>query len=247
LIDSGILRFWFPEGSTLNIAIACGGGLAVLDIDPRNGGDEELAALERTHGPLPETPRVLTGGSGVHHYFAHHGARLKNGAIAGCVGVEIKTDGGYVVAPPSIHPNGRPYLWDVGALPSETALAPLPDWIAALAMERPRGPGLASTGVDAAVSVLGEIFGSMGWLGDVLPDGRRCVRCPWFASHTDKRGDGRDTSTVLFPRAEGSVLGSFHCSHSHCSGRTWKDVFDVVPVGVKNAATLALAEKLRAA
>jgi hypothetical protein len=173
--------------------------------------------------------------------------RLKNGAIGGCVGVEIKTDGGYVVAPPSIHPNGRPYTWDLGALPSETALAELPAWLVTLAMERPRGPALASTGADAAVSVFGEIFSAMGWIGDLLPDGRRCVRCPWLHQHSDGRGDGHDTSTILFPRAEGSVLGSFRCSHAHCSGRSWKDVLDLVPPSVKNAATLALAEKLRAA
>jgi hypothetical protein len=245
--DHATIRSWFRD-RTLNIGIACGLGLVVLDIDPRNGGDDELAALENTHGALPHTPRVLTGGGGTHYYSQHDGEPLKNGAIAGCVGVEIKTDGGYVVAPASIHPDtGRRYVFDLGALPSETPLAPLPAWLAALAVDRPRGTALASSGVDARLSVLGQIFERLGGLGDLLPDGRRCVRCPWVASHSDGRGDGRDTSTVIFPRAEGSVLGSFRCSHSHCSGRTWKDVFDLVPTSVRNAASLALAAELRAA
>src|SRR5262249_577978 len=42
---------------------------AVLDVDPRHGGDKHLAALEAQHGPLPPTPRVLTGGLGHHHYL----------------------------------------------------------------------------------------------------------------------------------------------------------------------------------
>src|SRR4051794_15931261 len=52
-----------------NVGIASGSGLAVIDIDPRHGGDESLAALEAKHGPLPSTIEVITGGGGRHLYF----------------------------------------------------------------------------------------------------------------------------------------------------------------------------------
>lgn len=62
---------WWGAGSTYNIGVATGDGLVVLDVDVGEGkwGDEELAALEDQHGPLPETWMCLTGGGGVHHYF----------------------------------------------------------------------------------------------------------------------------------------------------------------------------------
>ena len=245
--DPDRARQWWYAVSTLNVAIACGEGLAVLDVDPRNRGDEELALLERTHGKLPDTPRVLTGrgDGGVHLYF-HSTVDLKNGALRGCKGLELKSAGGYVLAPPSVHPDtGQAYEWDLGALPSETPLAALPAWVSDSASHHSRGPGALSTGIDARLSVLGQIFEKLHGLGDVLADGRRCVKCPWFAEHSDGRGDGRDTSCVIFPRTSDSVVGGFRCSHAHCTRRNWRDVFDLVPVSVKNAAARALAEELR--
>jgi hypothetical protein len=244
--DELTIQRWFRD-ETLNIAIACAEGLAVLDIDPRNAGDDTLAALERTHDPLPETPRVLTGrgDGGLHYYFrAPAGGRLRNGAIA--PGVDIKVAGGYVVAPPSIHPDtGQPYRWDLGAHFEDTPIAPLPSWLVALATEKTRGAIACSSGIDARVSLLGQILEAVGFLGEALPDGRRCVRCPWASQHSDKRGFGHDSSTVLFPRSEGKTLGGFHCSHAHCSRRTGLDILDAAPLHVRNAAERALATMIR--
>jgi hypothetical protein len=244
--DELTIRRWFRD-ENLNIAIAGSDAAVIIDIDPRNGGDDELATLERTYGPLPETPRVLTGrgDGGIHYYFrAPEGWRLRNGAIAS--GVDLKEQGGYVVAPPSIHPKtGQPYRWDLGAHFEDTAIAPLPSWLVALATEKTRGPVLPSSGSDARVSVLGQVFEAVGALGDVMSDGRRLVRCPWFSQHSDGRGDGRDSSTVLFPRTVESTIGGFHCSHSHCSHRTGLDVLDATPKRVRNAAERALAELMR--
>jgi hypothetical protein len=92
-----------------NIGIATGGGRAVLDIDLRNGGDGALASLEAAHGrELPGTAKVATGGGGWHHYFAAPaGTRSRDLAP----GVELKGEGSYVVAPPSLHASGREYVW----------------------------------------------------------------------------------------------------------------------------------------
>ncbi|WP_188126859.1 bifunctional DNA primase/polymerase [Actinoplanes lobatus] len=76
--------------------------LCVIDIDPRNGGtiDRDL---------MPPTRAVRTGSGGWHLYYRHPGGIL-TAKLRDHPGVDIKADGGYVVAPPSIHPaTGQPY------------------------------------------------------------------------------------------------------------------------------------------
>ena len=102
-------------------------GVVVVDIDPRNGGDETLVGLPA----LPSTWCVQTGGGGQHYYFRHPGDGPISCDNTGKVGrgIDVKADGGYVVLPPSGHVSGRPYAWDVDAHPDEAALADLPAWV----------------------------------------------------------------------------------------------------------------------
>lgn len=119
---------WFRRWPDANIAVVTGvvSGLAVLDIDPRHGADASLTQLTREHGGLAETVEARTGGGGRHLYFAHPGELLHNrvGIVAG---VDLRGDGGYVVAPPSVHASGEPYRWERSA--DVCRLAPLPDWL----------------------------------------------------------------------------------------------------------------------
>jgi hypothetical protein len=232
-----IERWWAAEPSA-GVAIACiTSGLVVLDVDPRNGGDETLGRLERELGLLPRTPRCLTPAGGQHVYFVDSAGSYV--ATAG-EGLDIKSCG-YVLAAPSVHPNGGVYRWDVGAHPLETPIAELPDaWLARLTSTKARGAILPSSGLDAADSWLGAAFAYMRWLGSALPDGRRLVRCPWAESHSDGRGFGDDSSTILFPRAVGHTLGLFVCAHAHCAGRTWADVVAVLPAKARWAGNEAM-------
>lgn len=116
--------------------IITGGGLVVLDVDPRNGGDKALAAMEAEHGPLPETVTCLTGGGGRHCYFRHDGT-LPTGDIAD--GVEVKADRGTATVPPSRHKSGRPHRWKPGCSPFEMDPEPLPPWIVERVREAKRG------------------------------------------------------------------------------------------------------------
>lgn len=90
------------RGGLLAIRTGAVSGLAVVDIDPRNGGQLDTSVMNPTY-------TVRTGSGGWHLYYEHPGVPLAV-ELAGRPGVDIKADGGYVVAPPSIHPDtGRPY------------------------------------------------------------------------------------------------------------------------------------------
>jgi hypothetical protein len=121
---------WFSRWPDANIGIVTGeiSNLIVLDIDPKHGGDASLDRLERQFGPLPATIEVTTGGDGRHFYFAHPGGVLRS-RTGLAQGIDLRGDGGYIVAPPSTHPSGRPYVWAAGRSPEEIALAALPRWI----------------------------------------------------------------------------------------------------------------------
>ena len=123
------IRQWWERSPLANVGILTGeeSGLVVLDIDPRHGGDDNLWELERQHGELPLTVGSLTGGGGAHIFFLHPGGVIKHKALA--PGVEVKADGGYVVAPPSIHPTGELYRWEGASHPEDVALAALPEWL----------------------------------------------------------------------------------------------------------------------
>jgi hypothetical protein len=84
------IRFWWSREPRANVGIACD-RMAVLDIDPGNGGDKELEALEAEHGDLPQTPCCLSGGGGTHRFF-----RLPEGMTSFDIapGLEVKAGGG---------------------------------------------------------------------------------------------------------------------------------------------------------
>jgi hypothetical protein len=106
-------------GGMLAVRTGATAGVVVVDIDPRNGG-RVIPEL------MPPTRAVRTGSGGWHLYYTHPGGPL-GAKIAGLPGVDIKADGGYVVAPPSVHPTtGRPYRW-VGQRPIAAMPAALVD------------------------------------------------------------------------------------------------------------------------
>ena len=236
--DAAQITKWWTSCPTALVGIpARPNGLVIIDVDAYKP-DCEFPALEKRLGTLPETPRVLSPRGGTHYYLLDQVGSYSGTA---CPGVDVKSDG-YVVAPPSAG-----YRWDLGAHVLETPIAALPDaWLRHLTRRdrpRPRVPA----GLDPLCSVLGAAFGLMGWLGDELPDGKRMARCPWLSLHTDGRGDGKDSSTVIFAAGDGQVVGGFHCAHGHCAGRGWRDVLDQIPTKVKNAAALMVRDRMRSA
>lgn len=133
---------WYGRWPHAGVAIVTGlrSGLVVLDVDPAHGGNASLRALEDAHGKLAETVEAMTGGGGRHLYFAHPGDDIRNRA-GFAPGLDLRADGGIIVAPPSVHPSGKPYRWREGHSPEEIALARLPVWLRDQEEREARGLG----------------------------------------------------------------------------------------------------------
>lgn len=134
--DETMLNGWFDNYPDANIGIACGkrSGIVVLDVDAAHGGYESLTKLIEKYGALPSTSVSKTGSGGEHIIFKYpDGFEIRNSAGKLGVGLDIRANGGYIVAPPSIHPNGNAYEWAV-----DTDLADMPEWMIELLKEAPK-------------------------------------------------------------------------------------------------------------
>ncbi len=121
------INSWWKSCPDLNIGIATGAvsGFFVLDIDG-DDGEASLRKLEEANGPLPATREALTG-NGRHCYFrlGEHGPVGNTASLIG-KGLDTRGDGGYVIAPPSVHPSGAAYTWSVDSIEE---YADAPDWL----------------------------------------------------------------------------------------------------------------------
>jgi hypothetical protein len=116
---------WGNAWPDAGIGIVCGrvSSLAVLDEDPRHGGDASLAQY-----PLPRGPIVLSGGGGRHFYFALNGEVVPKVASL-LPGVDLLGEGALATAPPSVHPNGTAYKWEPGRELGTLPLPAMPFWL----------------------------------------------------------------------------------------------------------------------
>lgn len=113
--NSSIIEGWWHYHPNANIGIATGSasGLIVVDIDhgPGKNGYQNIAALEAEHGALPYDTCVRTGSQGLHIYLSLEGQLIPNSASKLAAHVDVRGEGGYVVAPPSLHLSGKTYEW----------------------------------------------------------------------------------------------------------------------------------------
>jgi putative DNA primase/helicase len=125
--DPKQIAAWWGNNPYVNIAVVTS-GLLVIDVDPRHGGYKSLIALEEAADILPRIWCVITGSEGRHIYMAlPNGTNVSNSAGKLGRGLDIRTTGGYVVAPPSIHISGKAYSWLES--PEDASLAPAPAWL----------------------------------------------------------------------------------------------------------------------
>lgn len=162
---------WFRRWPDANVGVVTGlvSGVVVLDVDPRNGGEESLAGLGE--GRLPPTASVRTGGGGRHLWFAAPEAPVASRPLA--PGLELKGEGGLVVVPPSLHVSGERYSWV-----AQSPLAPLPPFLAVEAHRRGPGGGPVRTGSERA-----EFAAAWRRAGIDLRPGDDYYLCPFHPDH----------------------------------------------------------------
>lgn len=134
-----IERWWGRHRDGANIGVATGrvSGIVVVDIDGPEGR-ESWKALTDQHG-YPFTLAQITGreDGGQQLFFRYPAdlelpARIPNRAGLR-PGIDVRGDGGYVVVPPSVHPSGARYRWEI-----ETEIAELPRWLRKLVVRKAR-------------------------------------------------------------------------------------------------------------
>lgn len=139
-----ILHWWeMWPGANIGVPTGPVSGLVALDVDARHGGLESVNALIDEHGQFPFLPFSRTGSGGNHYLFAYPDVRVPNSANLVAQGIDVRGDGGYIVAPPSAHITGAMYEWvtedGVSYAPSSRCLpAAIPQWLLDL-MIRPGG------------------------------------------------------------------------------------------------------------
>jgi hypothetical protein len=139
--DPALIEFWWGRQPEANIGLATGSisGVWVFDVDG-DAGRLALAKLEEQHGQLPETAEVITPGKieagvhtgrGLHLYFKYPtGADIRNAQDH--ADLHVRGNGGYVLLPPSAHPDGGNYAWSVD---SADTFADAPEWLLELALK----------------------------------------------------------------------------------------------------------------
>jgi hypothetical protein len=216
--DPATITAWWSgsyAGHGVGIATGPGSGVFVLDVDDMDA----LADLEAKYDKLPDTLTSLTGSGGAHLVFRWpDDVDIRNdqsGRIA--EGIDVRGDGGQIVAPPSVHPNGSPYCWDLDT--DEVAGAPA--WL--LELVAPPDPDPEPQPAQAPNPDAGDRPGdrwaaATDWAEILEPDG-------WTLSHVDRRTgerhwtrpgkDTRDGSSATTGYTEFDTLKVFTSSMAH--------------------------------
>ena len=120
----------FERWPDANVGVVTGAisGIFVLEADTKDGHDIDgiasLAELEAEHEPLPATRQAESPSGSIHYYFNHPGFLIKNSASAIADGVDVRGDGGMVIAPPSAKPGKGSYRWR-----NDLPIADAPQWL----------------------------------------------------------------------------------------------------------------------
>jgi hypothetical protein len=134
-IDLVVIFEWWSNEPYANIGIRTGKetGIFALDFDIRSGGEDSCVELIDANGEFPETPFNLTPG-GFHLLFVYpdDGRIIKSlsGKNAPMPGMDVKSDRGYIVVPPSSREDAAmDYEWNEYENPFDTDFAAAPEWV----------------------------------------------------------------------------------------------------------------------
>lgn len=237
-----IRKWWTTEYRNHGIGIVTGeeSGVFVLDIDVTDNKDgyHELERIETLFGELPNGPRALTGSGGMHLFFRNPaGLTIKNDAGKKLgTGIDVRGEGGQVVAAPTVHPNGNTYQW----IDDSEQLEPpdAPNWLLELLTEtaEPATPTTNTTTgqqIDETYSAAANYNRRTNWFDLLTADGWTFTGQDsngeqyWTRPNKDPRDgvsatvghEGRDALTVFttsvewLPAGTYSRFGYYACRH----------------------------------
>lgn len=186
--DERQIRQWW-QNAQHNIGARVPASLMVLDVDPQNGGS--LAALEDAAGvQLPETLTVHSGRGtgGQHRYYLHPGGPLTSSRLP--AGIDVKTDRGYCVMPPSLHPvTGQPYRWE------HRTPVQLP--LSVVALLRPPQPKPLRRSSSTGTAALSSKAAYLARFVQSRPEGQRNAGLFWAACRAVEDGHPAETFDLL--------------------------------------------------
>lgn len=141
---------WFAQYPDANVGVVTGkiSNLAVVDLDGTEG-----IAYGLSLGLV--SPATVRTGNGRQLYYRHPGANVCN-AVKKYPGVDVRGDGGYVVAPPSVHPNGKSYAWENLPLSNVSLLPVFPQNLFAEASTKRLKFGKPAGWVSEALTNMGQ-------------------------------------------------------------------------------------------
>lgn len=214
---------WWQRWPQANIGLHCGGtGLLALDIDAYKDAYAGVDILTRAD---EETITNLTGNGGTHLlYITPQGTKYGNNKGNLPPGVDIRGWGGYIVLPPSIHPNGNLYRWEDSYGPHEIEPLPLPAGLRAMleagrCTQRTAGPpdklavAIAQKLVESVLDALDiETHPAQVYDGD----GRKWILkfCPF---NPEEEPHENDKAAFVIVARDGHI--SAGCQHERCRNR----------------------------
>jgi hypothetical protein len=181
--DLDVVCGWWRGGPELNIGLVTGAasGVWVLDVDGEEG-EASLHDLESRHGGVPTTMMAQTA-RGFHSYFKMPSYQIPNSASMIGAKLDVRGDGGYVVAPPSVHQSGHVYRWLVDG----GVFIDAPEWLIELATAKRNGSGVKR---------------DWGAVAGVVPEGQRNATLASIA--------GKLVGHMLEPRLVNTLLQAFN-------------------------------------
>lgn len=175
-----VAGWWGGRYAGCNIGGRVPDSMIVIDIDPRNGGMDAIGALQAEHGPLPPTLTTVSGrgDGGAHLFYRRPHGKLTSRRLG--AGVDLKTSTGYVVLPPSIHPDtGGRYVR------IDRPVAAPPPWLCELLQVAPTPARPRPVAITPAAGALSALFtgpsiadqfcASATWAQVLEPHGWRCL------------------------------------------------------------------------
>ena len=190
--DTDVVTSWFTgDYKSYGIGIATGrtkyGQIFVVDVDDRDEyrGSDTLHDLEQRYGVLPETVTAITGTGGQHLYF-YSPVEVRNDAGSRLgVGLDIRGEGGQVLAAPTVHPNGKQYQWVDGWSPMDRRPANAPQWLLTLLTTNPqmvKPQGTTDLFLADPTTPSARYCAQTTWEQLLIPDG-------WTLAKTDRHGE----------------------------------------------------------